>query len=250
MGTRPTRRSGAAGTTNAGSRSGRGAVFTDAVTPFRLLDAHRASTGRARARRRLRRRQDHDRSGPRRRRRRDRGRRDLSTPLRGSPGGPRWRRPATPSFHVVDMQHDDRRRSVRRRDEPVRRDVLRRTGHGVPQHPRALCATARLGFACWQPLERNPWFFALALAPFLAPPPPPAEGKSPTGPFALGDPERTAGILRAAGFSDIRRTATEFTVDLPEDAIVDDGQLEFMGRRGRRHASPRGRSTSTCHGSV
>jgi len=78
----------------------------------------------------------------------------------------------------------------------------------------------RVGFACWQSAERNPWFFAFALARFLQPVPPPAEGKSPTGPFALADPERTAGILRDAGFSDIRRTAIEFTVDLPEDAAM------------------------------
>src|SRR5258706_356465 len=63
----------------------------------------------------------------------------------------------------------------------------------------------------------------------LHPMPRPAEGKSPTGPFGLADAERTAGILRDAGFSDIRRTAIEFTVDLPEDAIVDDEQLRFMG---------------------
>ena len=105
-------------------------------------------------------------------------------------------------------------------DEPVTAFV------NIARHLRE---DGRIGFACWQAAERNPWFFALALAPFLQPMPPPAEGKSPTGPFALADPERTAGILGEAGFADIRRTAIEFTVDLPEDVIVDDEQLAFMG---------------------
>jgi SAM-dependent methyltransferase len=134
------------------------------------------------------------------------------------------------SFHVVDMQNDKvpgapfdvamSQFGVMFFDEPVTAFV------NIARHLRE---DGRIGFACWQAAERNPWFFALALAPFLQPMPPPAEGKSPTGPFALADPERTAGILGEAGFADIRRTAIEFTVDLPEDAIVDDEQLAFMG---------------------
>jgi ubiquinone/menaquinone biosynthesis C-methylase UbiE len=134
------------------------------------------------------------------------------------------------SFHVVDMQHDQvpgapfdvamSQFGVMFFDEPATAFA------NIAHHLRE---GGRIGFACWQSAERNPWFFALALAPFLQPMPPPAEGKSPTGPFALADPERTAGILRDAGFSDIRRAAIEFTVDLPEDAIVDDEQLGFMG---------------------
>jgi SAM-dependent methyltransferase len=87
----------------------------------------------------------------------------------------------------------------------------------------------RLAFACWQPMDRNPWFFAPAVAEFLAPPPPPAPGKSPTGPFALGDLERTSEILRSAGFADVRATAHDLAVDVPEDSLVDKAQLEFMG---------------------
>jgi SAM-dependent methyltransferase len=134
------------------------------------------------------------------------------------------------SFQVVDMQHDQvpgapfdvamSQFGVMFFDEPVTAFA------NIARHLRR---GGRVGFACWQSAERNPWFFALALARFLQPVPPPAEGKSPTGPFALADPERTARILRHAGLSDIRRTAIEFTVDLPEDALVDDDQLAFMG---------------------
>jgi SAM-dependent methyltransferase len=134
------------------------------------------------------------------------------------------------TYQVVDMQHDHvtgapfdvvmSQFGVMFFDEPVTAFT------NIASHLRE---GGRLAFACWQPAERNPWFFALALAPFLAPPPPPAAGKSPTGPFALGDHERTAEILRAAGFSGIERTPIDLTVDVPEDALVDDEQLALMG---------------------
>jgi SAM-dependent methyltransferase len=87
----------------------------------------------------------------------------------------------------------------------------------------------RLVFACWQSPEQNPWLFASVIAGFVPPPPPPLPGKSPTGPFVLADPERTTGILRAAGFVEIRRTPYEITVEAPRDSVVDDDQLTFMG---------------------
>jgi SAM-dependent methyltransferase len=134
------------------------------------------------------------------------------------------------TYEVVDMQHDDvaggpfdvvmSQFGVMFFDEPVTAFT------NIARHLRE---GGRMAFACWQAPQRNPWFFALALAPFLAPVPPPAEGKAPTGPFALADPERTAGILGDAGFTSIERTPLDFTIDVPEDAIVDDEQLRFMG---------------------
>jgi SAM-dependent methyltransferase len=88
---------------------------------------------------------------------------------------------------------------------------------------------ARLVFACWQWAESNPWLFSAAIAEFLPQPPAPAPGKSPTGPFAFADPERTTGILEAAGFVDVVRTAHALDVDVPEDSVVDDLQLSFIG---------------------
>jgi SAM-dependent methyltransferase len=87
----------------------------------------------------------------------------------------------------------------------------------------------RMAFACWQTADKNPWFFAPAIARHLPPPPAPAPGKSPTGPFTLGDPEHTAGILGSAGFLDVRSSAHELAVDVPQDAVVDEAQLTFMG---------------------
>ena len=86
----------------------------------------------------------------------------------------------------------------------------------------------RLVFACWQSVERNPWFFA-AVNEFVPRPPEPAPGKSPTGPFALADPDRTAGILEQAGFGGVARTDHSLDVDVPEDSVFEEGQLEFLG---------------------
>jgi SAM-dependent methyltransferase len=96
----------------------------------------------------------------------------------------------------------------------------------IGQHLRA---GGRLGFACWQALDRNPWFVGSVLAPFVAAPPPPAPGKSPTGPFALGDPDHVRQILSDAGFVHVRIDLHAHEVDVPESAVVDDAQLAFMG---------------------
>jgi SAM-dependent methyltransferase len=94
---------------------------------------------------------------------------------------------------------------------------------------RHLRPGGRLAFVCWQPLERNPWFVAPAIAAFAQPPPAPAPGKSPTGPFALADAEQTAGILRSAGFAEVRWSTHELAVEVPRDTVADEGQLVFMG---------------------
>jgi SAM-dependent methyltransferase len=92
-----------------------------------------------------------------------------------------------------------------------------------------LASGGRLAFVCWQAAAKNPWFVGPSLAPFVAPPPPPAIGKSPTGPFSLADPDHTTRILAAAGWSAIGTTPYERTVAVDSDAIADDGQLSFLG---------------------
>lgn len=94
-------------------------------------------------------------------------------------------------------------------------------GHLVPG--------GRLGFACWQPAAKNPWFVGPALAALVPPPQQPAPGKSPTGPFVFADPDYVSGILQAAGFVDIAVAAHDYAIEAPENAIVDDVQLGFMG---------------------
>jgi SAM-dependent methyltransferase len=68
----------------------------------------------------------------------------------------------------------------------------------------ALKAGGRLSFVCWRAQMENPVMTVAmaAAAPFLPPMPPPSDPHAP-GPFAFADPERTRGILKDAGFTDI-----------------------------------------------
>jgi SAM-dependent methyltransferase len=92
-----------------------------------------------------------------------------------------------------------------------------------------LVAGARLGFACWQPVERNPWSARAAIGPFVAAPPPPAPGGWAPGPYAFGSPELVRSVLADSGWSDVERTAHEVTVSVGKDVLIDDGQLRFLG---------------------
>ena len=92
-----------------------------------------------------------------------------------------------------------------------------------------LAPGGRLVFACWQEIGKNPWFPGAVLAPFVPPPPAPAEGTTPTGPFALGDPAWVAEMLTAAGFEAVQIQPVEIVGETTRDALVDDDQLALMG---------------------
>jgi SAM-dependent methyltransferase len=94
---------------------------------------------------------------------------------------------------------------------------------------RQVSPGGRLGFVCWQAVERNPWFLGPALAGYVPPPPPPGPGKRPTGPFSLSDPAQTFAILADAGWSSVDRTPYELVATVEWDAVVGDGQLKFLG---------------------
>lgn len=77
-------------------------------------------------------------------------------------------------------------------------------------------ASGRLAFACWRPLPENEWALlpVAAAMPFLkeapAPPPPGAPG-----PFAFGNREYVQKILADSGWSDIRISSWDGTIELP-----------------------------------
>jgi SAM-dependent methyltransferase len=87
----------------------------------------------------------------------------------------------------------------------------------------------RFVFACWQGVEDNPWHVATALRTFLPPPPLPAPGKSPVGPFALGDDEYVHELLEAAAFGAVGVTPYSIRLRAPASAVVDTSLLSFMG---------------------
>ncbi len=137
---------------------------------------------------------------------------------------------ANVSFHLADMQTD-------RLDDGPFDAAISQFGVMFFDEPAVafrniraqLVPGGRITFACWQSTDQNPWFFGPAVAEFVPPPPIPAPGKSPTGPFALADPERTTSILEAAGFTNVERWAHELEVEVPQDSIVDADHLVFIG---------------------
>ncbi len=94
---------------------------------------------------------------------------------------------------------------------------------------RLLTTGGRVVFACWQGVERNPWHVGTVLRPLLPAPPVPPPGKSPVGPFALGDDEYVREILEGAGFGAVDGTPHEATVRAPASAVVDRSLLLLMG---------------------
>jgi SAM-dependent methyltransferase len=94
---------------------------------------------------------------------------------------------------------------------------------------RHLVPDGRFVFACWQGVERNPWHTSTVLRRLLPPPRTPELGKSPVGPFALGDDEYVRELLEAAGYVRVEGSAYETKVRAPASAVVDHDLLPFMG---------------------
>lgn len=156
---------------------------------------------------------------------------DISAPLVAfAQQRARDQRTTNVSFSVADMQHDTipggpfdaaiSQFGVMFFDEP---------DTAFANVRRHLAPDGRLGFVCWQSIEQNPWFVGPALTAYISPPPPPAPGKSPTGPFSLSDPDRVGEILASAGYHNVHRFPCEQVVSVDRDAIIDDGQLIFLG---------------------
>jgi SAM-dependent methyltransferase len=94
---------------------------------------------------------------------------------------------------------------------------------------RAIVPGGRFVFACWQGVEANPWHAGTALRPLVSPPAVPPPGKSPVGPFALGDEEYVHEVLEGAGFSAVESTPHETSVRAPASAVADHSLLPLMG---------------------
>lgn len=87
----------------------------------------------------------------------------------------------------------------------------------------------RLVFACWMGVEHNLWHMGTVLRPFLPAPRVPPPGKSPVGPFALGDEEYVRELLEGAGFGAVTAVSHHATVRAPASAVFDPSLLGFMG---------------------
>jgi len=96
----------------------------------------------------------------------------------------------------------------------------------------------RLVFACWRPVEENPWVTTpmSAIRDLLPEAPPPAPHEP--GPFALADKDRLTGILRRAGFADVAIDPFDFPVNLASEGGVETA-VRFLTQIG-----PAGRALS------
>ncbi len=100
---------------------------------------------------------------------------------------------------------------------------------------RRLIEEGRFVFACWQDCERNPWHVRTALRTLLPPPPTPGPGKSPVGPFVLGDDEYVRDLLADAGFSEIEGSAHHMVVRGAARVVADPAEFPSMGLPVERH---------------
>ncbi len=87
----------------------------------------------------------------------------------------------------------------------------------------------RFVFVCWQGVECNPWHLGTALKSLLPPTRLPAPGKSPVGPFSLGDDEYVRELLEAAGYTSAHGTPYQTKVRAPASAVVDRSVFGLMG---------------------
>jgi SAM-dependent methyltransferase len=117
-------------------------------------------------------------------------------------------------------------------DEPTAAFAAIRSRLGGP-------SGGRFVFACWQDVERNPWHTRSALRALLPPPVTPPAGKSPVGPFVLGDDEYVRDLLGAAGFSEVEATNHSVSVRAPAGAVAsaDGSQLGLIGVAPEREAA-------------
>ena len=99
----------------------------------------------------------------------------------------------------------------------------------------ALKPAGRLVFACWRPLNENPWMLTPLVAAQEHVPPLPRPLPGEPGPFAFADRERVSAILTAAGFAPPSFAPAELTFDVAGGAGLDAAVRQSMviGATGR-----------------
>jgi SAM-dependent methyltransferase len=93
----------------------------------------------------------------------------------------------------------------------------------------------RLVFVCWQGLPQNEWVLVPGMAAATQIPLPDLGPPGAPGPFALADPDRTAEVLRAAGFRDVDVGPVEAAMLLGGGGSLEE-TLEFLRGTGMARA--------------
>jgi SAM-dependent methyltransferase len=94
-----------------------------------------------------------------------------------------------------------------------------------------LAAGGRLRFACWRPINENPWLQIPLHAVYEHVPGLPKPDPEEPGPFAFGDTARVTRILAAAGFTPPSFTPLDIQIDIAAGGTLEDAavQASFMG---------------------
>ena len=95
----------------------------------------------------------------------------------------------------------------------------------------SLVASGRLRFACWRPINENPWLQIPLHAVYEHVPRLPKPEPEEPGPFAFGDTARVTRILVAAGFTAPSFTPLDIQMDLAAGGTLEDAvfQSSAMG---------------------
>ncbi len=99
-----------------------------------------------------------------------------------------------------------------------------------------LAPGGRLRFACWRPIEENPWLRVPLQAVYEHVPRLPPPGPEEPGPFAFGDTNRVTRILTTAGFTTPAFTPLDITIEMAPGGTLDDAALQATGTGPARRA--------------
>ena len=105
---------------------------------------------------------------------------------------------------------------------------------------RGLRPGGRIAFVCWQPVANNEWITVLSAAAAQHIPLPPPDDPGSPGPFSLGDRQRLAAVLDAAGFVDVAIQPVVESLWLGRDVAdtVEFFQASGFGQRLLQDADP------------
>jgi SAM-dependent methyltransferase len=89
-----------------------------------------------------------------------------------------------------------------------------------------LAAGGRLRFACWRPINENPWLQIPLHAVYEHAPRLPKPDPEEPGPFAFGDTVRVTRILTAAGFTKPSFTPLDIQMDIAAGGTLEDAVIQ------------------------
>jgi ubiquinone/menaquinone biosynthesis C-methylase UbiE len=101
---------------------------------------------------------------------------------------------------------------------------------------KGLAPGGRLRFACWRPIQENPWLQIPLHAVYEHVPRLPKPATDEPGPFSFADPERVTRILMAAGFSTPSFTPLDVRLDLAAGGTLADAAVNASENGPARRA--------------